>query len=346
LVLAWLAWDEPEPRPPASLVTAPSVFPGAEKSYAVLSRYNYNYAQPQKPPFKWTGANFSQGPEQGRIWTDFLADHRAEIGANWTKLAPVRAWIDELNAFGRIADLHDDQREYARITYQVRNPYVQNAMAVACLLAIDGQGDAALATLRPMLEVGGKLEEGARGVGYFGDARALQAGAIRAAGFVLDNARVSAAARAGFATALAAHGGGPAGAGRVYAIRYAFVTQATRSFGRAVTVWLGDSFDFLRPGLDLVGPVVFNRHATQNRWGEFYADLQGQAGRRELGKTGPRLAAFLAPVEGLQFKDIGGAWVARLAREQLGLNRIAEQQKTYWDLEDKRAALLARLAQP
>ena len=349
LLLFWLAQDDPVLRYPAGLPGTTVVRPGTEASGAVLMRYgqiDFGRLQPAAKNFKWTGFRFSQGPEQGKIWQDFLPGHRTEIEANWMALAPVRAWLDELNAFDRLADLDTDLLDTTTIAYPVRLIYTKNAMAIAGLQALDGQGDAALATLQPLLEVGGKLEVAARGTGHYDAAREMQAAAIRAAEFVLDTAPVSASARARFATGLTAGGGGTAGARRLHAIHYAMIAGASDSFGHAITAWTWQQFEFLRLPLDLVGPVVFNRRASLNRWGELLADLQDFAVRREPAQTKKRVAAFLEQESRFRFKNIGGSWVTWLASERLGLKAASLQLKGYWTMEDKRAALLARLRTP
>ena len=345
LILGWLARDEPGVPRPVTLAEVATVFPGAEQSYAVVTRHLTDGFGTDRS-FDWGGFNFSQGPEQGQIWRDFLAARRSDLEANWEKLAPVRAWIDQLNSFDRIADLDADLLEMTRIRFQARVAYPQNAMALASLQAIDGQGDAALDILRPLLEAAGKLERGARGTDIYHGARQMQSVAIRAASFVLDNSRVSAGARARFADAVTASTGGPEGARRLYAIRYAAVEQASSSFGLAVVAWSFRGFDFLRRPLDLMGPVAFNRHATRNRWTALFADLAECAARREPANAEQRVAEFFAKEGQPRFKNIGGAWMTLSAWERLGLNSVTDQQRGYWTLEDQRAALLARLAQP
>jgi len=223
---------------------------------------------------------------------------------------------EELSA-NATADLPRDLSDVRMFSFQVLRPLVLNTMAWASLQALDGQGDAALATLLPLLQVGGKLEEAARGVRYWRDAREMQDAAIKAAGFVLDNTPVSAEARARFAAALVARGGGTAGARRVYAIRFARIEQASRSFGKVMTSWDWEQFAFLQQGLDLLGSVAFNRQASLNRWGELFADLAEFAQRREFDQAQQRATGFLAQEGGPRFKNVGNSWVIRLTAVSL-----------------------------
>lgn len=341
LMLAYMVRDEPAAARPSNLVEAPMVFPGAEQSDAVVTRYNFaGYGRPR--PFNWKGVNFSLDPEKRKSWREFVDNRRDVIAANWQKLEPVRAWLVEVNAFERIADLTPDLDTDRNIDYQVIRPLTDNTMAVASRQALDGQGDVALATLQPLLEVGGKIEEGARGAAYWRDARTMQDAAIKAAAFVLESTPVSAEARARFAAALTARGGGTAGARRPYAIRFARLEQSTSSFGRAVTTSGWQSLDFLRPELDLLGPAVFNRNAARNRWGELLADLAECAARREPDRAQQRMTAFLAQEGRIRVKNIGNAWVVGMVA-QLTFKDVAGEQNKYWEVEDRRAALLQRL---
>ncbi len=351
LLFAWLARDEPGLRYPAGLPETAMVQPGTEGSHAVLLRLNqlklrYGRIHPVTKTFRWDGLNFYHGPEQGEIWREFLKAHRAEIEDNWAALAPVSAWLEDLNSFAQFADLGGDPGDGPASAHLIWHTYAQNAMAMAGLQALDGRGDEALAMLLPMLEAGGKLEEGARELRNLSLARVMQHAAVRAADFVLDTAPPSPQGRARFAAALAARGGGPAGARRIYAIRYAVIRDASDSFGRAITVWERGMFDFMRPPLDVLGPVAFNRRASLNRWGELFAALQESAARREPEQARQRVAEFIAQEGRPRFKNVGMSWVTWLSSDQLGLKHVAEQQKGYWADEDKRAALLARLVQP
>ncbi|HWA28834.1 MAG TPA: DUF4062 domain-containing protein [Lacunisphaera sp.] len=341
LLLAYMAVDEPAAPRPAILAEAAADFPGAEQSNAVLTRYNVPpFGKPR--PFRWTGLNFGLDPGKRKSWQEFLAARRPEILANWQKLEPVRAWLAEVNAFERIGDRAEDLTDLRVLDNLATVPLLQNSMAIASLQALDGQGEAALGTLLPLLEVGGKLEEATRGASYWRNAREMQDAAIKAAAFVLDTTPVPAGARDRFAAALAARGGGAAGIRRLYAVRHARLVQGTASFGRAMIFSGWQSLEFLRPEFDLVGPVVFNRNASHNRWGELFADLAELAGRRQIARAQQRLDEFLAEESRVRLKNIGNAWVANMVA-RMGIKDITGEQTKYWEMEDRRAALLARL---
>ncbi len=344
LALAYLVADDPAIRRPVTQEAVAPAFPGAEKSYDVLMRYGYNH--PATKNFNRPRLNFYAGPEYPKTsWPAFVNKHRTEIETNWSTLAPVRAWIDELNAFDRIADLGKQVGWHVGISEQVVRAYLDHVKAIASLQALDGQGDAALATLLPLVEFGGKLELSSRSVYHFNMARRLQRQAVWVAGFVLDTAAVSPAGRAAFARALVERGGGPGGARHMYVVRYAEVVDAAPSFGRAVSVWHGYGSDVLRGPLDVVGPFVFNRRASLNRYGELFADLQEFAAQREGVRANQRAAEFLAESR-RPFKNIGGSWLNRQIFSRLHLDLNERMIKFYWELEDLRTALHARLTKP
>ena len=341
LALSYLAADDPAIRRPARLADIVPAFPGAEKSYEVLMRYYTKH--PAVRDFKRPGFKFMESPEFLKGWRDFVLTHRAGIEANWVTLTPVREWVGELNAFGRIGDLSDAVFAPETIANNVHLAYTKNAQAIASLQALDGQGDAALATLLPMLEVGGKLELSTRRISLFNMARGMQDAAIRAAGFVLDTSAVSAAGRARLAAALVGTGGGSDGARRMFALRHAAAFEAAVSFGQAVAFATGIPTQL---PYDLVGPFIFNRRATINRLGDLFSDLQEFAAHRESDKADKRIAEFLAQGGRARFKNMGGGWFSWLVCMRLGLNNNAALQKSYWEIEDRRTALHARLLAP
>ncbi len=344
LALAYLAADDPVIRRPISPETVAPAFPGAEKSYEVLMRYGVRHPAAKK--FKFPGFKIVASPEYPKAWRDGLIQHRAEIETNWSTLAPVREWITELNAFDRIGDLSKTLSDVEVVSWSPVRSYRQHAAAIASLQAIAGQGDAALATLLPLLEVGCKLETSSRHRFNFDSARLMQNQAVATAQFVLDTTSVSAAARARFAAALVGRSGGPAGARHLFVMRHAEIVDAMPSFGRAVLVWNEIGFDALRRPLDLVGPFVFNRRATLNSFGDLFADLEEFAANREAKKAEERTAEFLAEGSRRLFKNIGASWLNPQVVAQIALRNNERLIRIYWALEDRRTALHTRLIAP
>ncbi|MEY2881940.1 MAG: hypothetical protein RLZZ15_4320 [Verrucomicrobiota bacterium] len=351
-VLTYLAVDDPVLRHPLTLDEFAPAFPGAEKSFGVLTRYGKSH--PLGRDFKAPNRIFTKGalvsPDKPDAWAQWLADHRADITADWADLAPVRAWWDELAAFDRLGDLTPGRVDAEIMAFAPVRSYSQHAAAVAGLLALDGRGDEAFATLQPLLEVSRKLEPSARTLVRFMIARVMQRLALDAANFVLDRTPVSAAARARFAAALAGGSGGEAGARRLIAVEYAIGLETFRDLqlGDFIQFYAAEHFkagDFRRDlpvhGLNVLSPLVFNPRHTFNLIGDLSAQRQELAARREAAKIGEHDKAFFAGAGRPRFKNLGGALFMRQSTPAL-----VKVTESYWKIEDLRTALRARLAKP
>jgi hypothetical protein len=344
VVGTWLAWDEPARAVPSHLAGIVARPPDAARSYAVLRRHENT--RPKSEQLRWDRLTFSYAPRSGKIWPEFITQRRAEIVANWAALGPVRAWLQEVNRFERLAVLAEESPALwfpPGLAYQVWYPLVQNTMAMASLAALDGQGDEAFAILLPLLEVGGKLEEAGARSGYFRNGREMQAAAIEVAGFVLGQTSVSPAARARFARALVARGGGEAGARRLHARAFALMQMRGRSFGTVITFYDQGVLEPLRPVLDVVGVVAYNRQASLNRLVAVFTEVSECAARREPDRASRHLKEFVEAETRMRFKNVGGAWSVWLAPTSFDSDTLAESELAYWKTEDERTALLARL---
>ncbi|MBI5766865.1 MAG: hypothetical protein HZA93_03670 [Verrucomicrobia bacterium] len=349
-VLVYLAADDAALLHPVTLNDISPAFPGAEKSFAVLMRYAKR--QPLGRDFKAPNRIFKQGPFVGpdkpEAWAKWLAEHRADIEADWADLAPVRAWWDELATFDRIGDLTPGRIDADIMAFAPVRSYSQRAAAIAGLQALDGQGDAAFATLQPLLEVSRRLEPSARTLVRFMIARVMQRMALEAAAFVLDRTTVSPAARARFAAALAGGSGGEAGARRLIGIEYAFGLDAF------VDLHIGDLLQFnasenLRAGdwrrelplhaLNFFSPLVFNPRHTFNLLGGLNERRQELAARRAAAKIGEMDQAFFRGEGRPRFKNLAGAMF--MLQSTPALVKVTE---SYWKIEDLRTALRDRLA--
>lgn len=351
-VLAYLAVDDPALRHPTSLSEVAPAFPGAEKSFAVLMRYGKS--QPLGRDFKAPQRIFRQGryvdaskPEE---WVKWLAEHRADIEADWADLAPVRAWWDELAAFDRIGDLTPGRIDAEIMAFSPVRSYAQHAVAIAGLQALDGRGDEAFATLQPLLEVSRRLEPSSRTLVRLMIARVMQRMAIDAAGFVLDRTPVSPSARARFAAALVRGSGGEAGARRLIGIEYAFGLDAHHDLqiGTFLQFYADANFssgDFRRAipfhALNFLRPLVVNPRLTFNLLGDLTARRQDLAANRQGEKLDGVDKEFFANAGRPRFKNLFGAWF--IAASTPGLTKVTE---TYWKIEDLRLALADRLARP
>ena len=163
---------------------------------------------------------------------------------------------------------------------------------------------------------------------------------------MLETTAVSPAGRARFSAALGGGSGGADGARHLYALRFAEVFEASPSFGHAVSHWTNGNLEFLRWPLDWVGPFVFNRRLTLNRYGDLFTDLEEFAARRESAKAQQRVLTFMAQENRSLVKNMGGAWLDRLILNWTDLRNSKRIIEAYWAAEDERADLRARLALP
>ena len=338
---AYLAWDDPVVRRPLTMEELSPALPGDEASFRTVLRYATNLpadqaVKPLKPNFVVATGDLAANPEK---WIRFLRDHRAEIETEWAALAPVRAWWDELAARPRIGDLTAANPAAPIVAFQPVRFHAQLAVAIASLQALDGHGDAAMAAVIRLYDVARKLEPNSRTLLRSMIAKVIQKMALQAAGFVLDHAAVSPAARAAFAAEVSAAAGGPAGAKRLMLIEYAF-------FQPTVSLFLGDTpvgdsatEKNLWRATRIFGRLIINPRATQNLVGDRYYALAELAAARRLGELeagqAPLNRAFLA---GYHVKNLGGRLLA-----DLSMPAYSKVVKTYWEIEDLRLALLGRL---
>jgi Ca2+/Na+ antiporter len=335
--LVYLAWDDAAVRRSQTLEEFSPVFPGADESYKVLMRYSKNQPEGRNfPTAKLAWIVFD--PRKPELWQKFVTENRAEIEAEWQALAPVWAWWNELNTFERIGDLTPPRIDADIMAFQPVRQLSQRACAIATLQALDGRGDEAIATLVPLVEVARKLQPNARTLVRSMIAIFIEKMSVQTAGFVLDHATVSPELRGRLATALAAPGGGEAGARRLMAIEYVFSSNAY--FGEGLgTMVIGKEFGSgSRRILDVVSPLVFNRWATCNLYAEVSTLQQDIVGRREMETLKPRIEQFFAAEGRPGFKNPVGSVLLRLMIPAYG--KVGE---SYWKTQDERTVLLARV---
>jgi hypothetical protein len=339
-VFVYLAVDEPSRRTIILEEMAPA-FPGAEKSYAVLMRYGKLHPAPEalaleKHKFKLVG--LPVGPDKPDAFVQFLHERRADIEADWAALAPQRRWLDELNAFDRIGDLGEASIGADIIRFSAWRLLSQRATAQAGLLALDGRGDDAFTTLLPVLEAARKLEPSGRSLVRLMVARVVQQMLIDAAAFTLQRTSVSPALRARMSAALKLGVGGEAGARRFVAIDYAGVAGWLSGSPLGAGFKWDGSGGVLFTLVDLFGPLVYNKQRTLNLYGDLIGELQELAARREGGKIDLRANEFWANEGRPRFKNFYGPAISRMTAP--ALSKVVD---SYWKIEDKRLALIARL---
>lgn len=342
-ILAWLAWDDPLVRRPLTIDEVAPAFDGAERSYAVIMEYGKQHPGEEskaftnyRPKVQFSGASIAE-PEK---WVEFLTKNRAALEADWAAVAPQRAWLDRLKAFDRLGDLTPPDFAADIPRFDVWRFLSQRTCAIASLQALDGQGDEAIATLLPMLEVSRKFETSSRTLVRLMISRVAQKLCYQTAGFILDRTKPSATACARLLTALEG-GNGPAGARRIVLIEYAhFMPTLTKlSLTDAATAL---SWNRPRPMLgflDLLTRFVFNPRATTNLYGDHAHELAALAETRDLGGFAVRQEAFVhSSFRQGGMKNLGGRLILNMAIP--GYQKIL---KSYWEIEDVRVAVQARL---
>ena len=340
----YLMWDEPTVRRPLTMDELAPSLPGDETTFQLFLRYAKNTpaANAVKSPTAQIATATGDVATNPEKWAQFLRDHRAEIEAQWAALAPVRAWWDELATHVRIGDLTVPSPSAPIIAFQPVRAYTQIAVAGASLQALDGHGDEAMATVTRLYDVARKFEPNSRTLVRSMVAKVIQKMALQAGAFVLDHATVSPASRAAFAAEISAAAGGPAGARRLILIEYAYFGPTFSLFVSSKPIEFntdGPGERLLQNFVHFLGRVVVNHNATQNLVGDRYYQLATLAEERRLGELeaskGPINRDFIG---GYHVKNIGGRLFADMA-----MPALSKVTKSYWDIEDLRAALLIRL---
>jgi hypothetical protein len=105
----------------------------------------------------------------------------------------------------------------------------------------------------------------------------------------------------------------------------------------------GEGESHLKGPLAALSPFLFNPIATLNAYGDYLYELAALAESRELGKFAVRSHSFAQSFERHGSpKNIGGALLLNMA-----VPAFDKILKSYWEIEDLRTALHARVtAQP
>lgn len=342
LILGFLAMDDAAINRPITFAQISPAFPGAEASYNVLMRYGKDHPLGKK--FRQPMRIFKDGPfvdaTKPAEWPAWLARHRGAVETDWAELAPLRAWIGELNTYDRIGDLMPADIHAEIITFGPLRSYSHNVCEMAGLQAVAGHGDEAIATLLPLLQVSRKLEPSARSLVRAMLARVMQRSGLSTARFVLDTAPVSPAMRARLAESLALGIGGEDGVRHLLAIENAFFVGAGDGLALGdFGLYANRRPGFLRQSLNLASPFLYHRYHTANLREEFVASLQTFAARRDMDGFGRVQSDFLKGASRPTFSNFMGTYL--MGATVPAYTKVVE---AYWKIEDSRTTLLARLA--
>lgn len=331
--LIYLAWDEP---PAPSIARNHAALAGRfddEETYRLTLRYSNardseKVFAPLTHDLKW-----EQNGERRRA---FLFAHRAEIAANWAGLAEVRAWCVEMASRPKLGDRAIKSFEQPIMKFQPVRQYVLHGLAMAELRALDGDSDGALADVLEIYNLGVRMEQETGTLVRAMIAQVVKRSALTSAGNVLDYASVSSETRERFAAALEASAGSGGVIKRVVLVESEFWSaDSIRQIGGGV-----DGAGAARPWyMRRLGDFIVNPQASANRVHDHFEALAAKAEARDV--EGMKALDEAVDREGqgkVRVKNIGGA---RLLSMIVGSYRSVA--KNYWEIEDRRGALLERL---
>jgi hypothetical protein len=265
-------------------------------------------------------------------WLAVIADNREEFDAAWTKLNPIRAWWAEWAAMSEIGDQFP-RGDSPIISYKIMRAYARMTLVLAASLAQEGRGDEAIKLLLPLIEGAQKLEPSGQSVMRLSAARALLHIGLDAANHVLSLSPVSDSSKERLATLLASGSGGEPGVRRLVGME--FNVYLTRVFSRDVNA------EPITGGLlgSWLGPVLVNPNRTINGMSRAIEEAQEWAARRnalEAQRAFERLRPY--PMEWRGIKNVFGRHIVLIYDHY-----FYEAIKSYWQIEDERAALIKRM---
>lgn len=341
LVLGWLATDDATIRHDPDHPALRSDFPEAAATHALVLRYSkgapdslHHTFTPSRLVFPELGTD----PGKREKFTTFITQNRAAIQTHWTELRPLRNWFDEMAATPLLGDLttnFDDpipafapMREVARF-----------ASAQACLLALEGRSDEAVALLIPVFDAAQKLEVNARTLVRRMVAITLQRQVIGALEYVLDEDKLTAATSDDLSRMLRSSLQDPAEGARLLCLAEYGIQSDLLLSPRLHQVDFGDN----PRSLNIARTASFffyNPKGTVNRAGDIlHAMAEAGANRDALAMqnweeqiwTTRHPSRFLA-------KNLVGTQLI-----ELSLPAYDKVIEVYWSVHDRRQALLARL---
>jgi hypothetical protein len=341
LFLGWLATDDATIRHDPDHPALRSDFPEAAATHALVLRYSKDAPDSLYDTFtasKILLPSLDADPVKREKWTAFITENRAAIETRWNELQALRNWFDEMAAAPRLGDLltnFDDpipafapMREVARF-----------ASAQACLLALEGRNDEAVALLIPVFDAAQKLEANARTLVRRMVAIVLQRQTLSALEYVLDQGELSAATRDELSRVLRPSLQDPAEGARLLCVaEYGIQSNLLLSprlhqlgyeeNSRSLSIAPTASFFF------------YNPKATVNRAGDIlHAMAEAGAKRDAIARQNldEQIWANRHPSRFLA-KNLIGTQLIELSLP--AYNKVIE---SYWSVHDRRQALLARL---
>ncbi len=341
LFLGWLATDDATIRHDPDHPALRSDFPEAAATHALVLRYSRNTPDSLHDTFTASKLIFPElnaEPAKREKWTAFITENRAAIETRWTELQPLRDWFDEMSAAPRLGDLTTNFDDPIPAFAPMRD-VARFAAAQACLLALEDQRDEAVALLIPVFDAAQKLEANARTLARRMVAITLQRQTLSALEYVLDQGELSATALNELSRVLRSSFQDPAEGARLLCLaEYAIQSDLLLS-PRLHQVDFGAnprSFNISR----LASFFLYSPKATVNRAGDILHAMAEAGATRDKAawqKLDNQIGANFPPSRFLA-KNLVGTQLVDLALP--AYNKVIE---AYWDIHDRRQALLARL---
>ncbi len=326
-VVAYLAWDEPL-RYPATVAELYPAQPGDTESSAALLRYNFSHPYTEgNPTFKFI-PKINEKATDAEI-TAYLEQNRAQILAEWERLAPARAWLAELNRFERIGDSAVSYGTLIYPDYSLWRQLGRLHLTHAQLLAREGKGDEAVSLILPLLELTRKTLPASRGSYRIHLIHYLQKQLNQGLPYLLDHAQLSPEMKTRLAAELRKAQRGPETVRLLYLGELPFFHQAL-----ATATGSGSGLG------KFLSPLVCNPNRSVNELGDLYTVLDKQAARREFAALDAAAESYVRQHQGIVFKNSFGQ---KMTEYSIPSNRLAQ---SCWENEDLRAALIARLEKP
>ena len=338
-VLVWLSWDEKEITHRVTLEDLSPAPERADESHALSLAYT-KLPGADKPARVMTTTKFSlkNSPvDKVEQWREEIMSNRDKVAAEWVAIAPERAWLLELNQFGAIGDTTKLSFDTPLMQSSVVRHVTQVTCAQAGLLALDGQGAAAFAELRPLITVLMKLERHGRTEMRILASQRDAVTAWAAMRFVLNTAPVSTHPRKLFSATVANRDPGDI-ARRLAWLTYVATVEniiAQPKLGFAfVAGELGIKNRFWVAAFTTLAPFAILEKATTNYFARVSATMERAIREPGSPESGAAFQEIIQQAVQLPIKNFGGRAICSLAMpsyEKMG-ERLQESERARYAL--------------
>ena len=342
-LLVWLSWDEKEITKRVTLEDLSPAPARADESHALTLVYT-KLPGADKAARTTTSTKFylkNSPVDKLAKWREEIVANREKVAAEWTVLAPERAWLEELNRFDAIGDTSTLTFETPMMNFSVVRHVTQVTCAQAGLLALDGQGEAAFALLDPLITVLMKLERHARTEYRILAAQRAMETAWATMHFVLETAPVPGGTRKFFSATLANRDSASI-ARRLAWLPYVMMVDniiAQPEMGLAIVANdLGIRGSFWVSAFSKVAPFAFLKNATANHLAGVSAAMERAIRDPDSPESFAAFQDVMRQTVQLPIKNFGGHGLCSIAMPNY--SKMGERLR---DSEKARLALMQAL---